>query len=125
MNNEYYIQRLVEEYEEFFMTEENNITLSKKDREYLLKELEQIFSNYNYVNKNLYAKGGMYLKLDKNINKECDIYILNTNEYKVRIIIEEKVANRYFVNNQIYITLQVFGDTINDNFLKLVYSKTR
>lgn len=125
MNNEYYIQRLVEEYEEFFMTEENNITLSKKDREYLLKELEQIFSNYNYVNKNLYAKGGTYLKIDKNMNKDCDIYILNTKEYKVRIIVEEKVANRYFVNNQIYITLQVFGDTIKDNFLKLVYSKTR
>ncbi len=131
MDNNYYVQVLLEEYEEFFLTEENDISFSKNARKDLLKKIEKIFNKYNFVDKDIYAKGGKCpIEHEKHLqdkSTKCEYYTFNIEGYKIRLVIEEKQANMYFHLNkeQIYITLLVSDEDESNPFLQLVYSSTK
>lgn len=126
--NKYYLSRILEEYEEFFLEKQDLLKLNSLEIKDILKEINSILNQVVLENKTFIAKCGMYNtkakiitadKLYKHNKLESYIY----NNTCVFIFIKEKIKYTRDTLNRpdLIINVSIYNEDFKDNYLNLIY----
>ena len=127
--NEYYISRIVDEYEYFFIENRESLNLNMFDIADLILEISNILKSLNFMDKAIVAKGKICkakednFKIDKFYKNKLN-RILKYEENLIEVSINEKreYTRETYNNPDLIILVSIYNKNVNDSSLTLIYN---
>lgn len=127
--NEYYISRIVDEYEYFFIENRESLNLNMLDIADLILEISNILKSLNFMDKAIVAKGKICkakednFKIDKFYKTKLN-KVLKCGENLIEVSINEKkeYTRETYNNPDLIILVSIYNKNVNDSSLTLIYN---